>query len=101
MRALRPSHARSNRRQNENAFESFTKNKNADVESGDGSARVWLGRVWRALRENSLPEEDRDHRDTGNENAGANKHAISAMPVRRSPGGGGSIWKALSLTVLR
>ena len=69
MRAFRTGHARGDRRQYQNAFESFTKNENANIEKGDGRTRVRLRRVRRAMRGHALPDDHRHHRNRGDENA--------------------------------
>ena len=62
MGAFRAGHAGCDSRQNEDAFESLAKNENANVERSDGLAGVRLVGIRRALRENSLPDENGDYR---------------------------------------
>ena len=53
-------HRGGDRRQNQNALESFAKNKNSDIERGDCFARVRPRWIRRAFGENSLPDQDRN-----------------------------------------
>jgi hypothetical protein len=68
VRAFRAGHAGGDRRQHEDAFESFTKNKNTDIEKRDRRTRVRLGRIRRAMRRDSLPHDHRDDPDRSHEN---------------------------------
>ena len=63
MRAFRAGHAGSDRGQHQNAFESFAKNENANVEKRDRRTRVGLSRIRRAVRRDSLPHDHRHDRD--------------------------------------
>ena len=69
MRAFRSRHARRDRCQHEDAFESFAKNENADVEKCDCRTRIWLRRVRRAMRRDSLPDDHRQHEYRSHEDA--------------------------------
>jgi len=65
MKTLRASHTRSDSGQHENAFQSFSKNENADVEERYGRAGVGPRRIRRAMCSDALPDQHRDHKKRG------------------------------------
>jgi len=71
MHAFGASHTGGDGSQHEDAFQSFTKNENADVEERDGRARIRPRRIRRAVCGDSLPNEHRDHNKRRYDNADA------------------------------
>ena len=65
MRLLRSGHARSDRGEDENAFEPFAKNKHADIEKRDRRAGVRLERIRRAMCAERLPHHHGDNTSDG------------------------------------
>jgi hypothetical protein len=61
-------HARRDRSEHKDAFESFAEHKNTNVHERDGWARVDPRRVWRTLRGNPLPDNHRDQENRGGKN---------------------------------
>src|SRR5438552_18013853 len=87
MCALCAGHARGNRGEYQNAFKSFTKNENADIEKRNRRARVRLGRIRRAMRGDTLPDNHRHHGDCSDENADSKNHppwALALAPSSRT-----------------
>src|SRR6266404_685979 len=71
MHAFGASHTGGDGSQDENAFQSFTENENADVEERHGWARVRAHRIWCAVCAKSLPNEHGDHKKRRYDNADA------------------------------
>jgi len=84
MCALCAGHARGNRGEYQNAFQSFAKNENADIEKRNRRARVRLGRIRRAMRGDTLPDNHRHHGDCSDENADSKNDAPRALALAQS-----------------
>ncbi len=69
MRLFRAGHARGDRCQNENAFQSFAEDEDANIEKRHRWARVWLHRIGCPMHSNPLPDDHRDHENRGGENS--------------------------------
>ena len=65
MRLLRSGHARRDRGQDENAFQSFAKNEHADIEKRHRRIRVRLERIGRAVCGERLPYHHGDNASDG------------------------------------
>ena len=75
MRLFRSGHARGDRRQHQNAFESFAKNEDADIEKRNRRARVRLRWIRRAVRGDSLPDQHGYDEYCGRTNRDCNRNA--------------------------
>ena len=84
MRALCAGHAGGNRGEYQNAFQSFAKNENADVEKRNRRARVRLGRIRRAMRGHALPDHHRHDRNRGDENPDSKNNAPRPVGLTQS-----------------
>ena len=79
MRAFRPGHARSNGRENKNAFQAFAKYQDANIKERNRRRGVWLHRIGRPMHSNPLPDDHRDHENRGGENSD-NKNGPKRRP---------------------
>ena len=73
MHLIAPGHARCDRGNYKDAFESFAEYKNPNVHERDGWGRVQLRRVWRAMRGNALPDDHRDQENRGGKNTNSKR----------------------------
>jgi hypothetical protein len=70
MRLLRANHARRDRSEDENTFEAFAKNENADIEKCDRRTGMRLDRIRRAVGGKCLPNDHCNDRKCGYEKPG-------------------------------
>ena len=68
MRPFCTRHARRDRCQHQDAFETFAENENADIKKRDGRTRLRLRRVRRAMGGEPLPHDHRKHNDRRGKN---------------------------------
>ena len=69
MRLFTSGHARRDRCQHQDAFETFAEDENADIQKRDGRTRVRLRWVRRAMGREPLPYDHRDHANRGHQDA--------------------------------
>jgi hypothetical protein len=93
MEAFHTGHARSDRREHQNAFQSFAKNENADVEKRHSRAGVGAGRIGRAVRSNSLPDQHGGDEKRGCNHADTQSKLHFALTAyhRHKPDAGGRL----------
>ena len=99
MAALGSGHARGDRGQHQNAFESFAEDENSDVEKRDCRAGVRPRWVRRAMRRDSLPDQHRnDEKGSYNDaDAQSGLHCLETYHIHALTAGGGLLFFSGSL----
>jgi len=72
---IAPGHARCDRGDHKDAFESFAEYQNPNVHERDGWARVHPRRVWRPIRGDTLPDNHHYQENRGSKNTNTKKGA--------------------------